>query len=145
MGGNQFCILNLKKHITRSKTITHYVRSDALKRARFKGVMCINMSKVIILLAALISGCASTGNITYTGKVEDCSGKEVPNAKIVAFRNGWVPFTLPPSVGSANSISDGTFILNTTKKAHFLSHVNGSVVTINENTKLSINTCKKNT
>ena len=101
------------------------------------------VNKAILVLSVLISGCVTS--TTYTGKVENCFGHAIDDVTITAFRNSWIPFSLPPSVGVAKSNDDGSFVLNTKKPAHFLSHIKGDVITINENTKLSINKCKQNT
>ena len=98
------------------------------------------MKYILLLSAATLGGCSV--QMTYTGNAMDCNRDLVQGAKVSAFRNGVLPFTLPPQVGQATTNNSGEFTLTTTKRAHFLNVTGASIIQVKGQPKLSINHCE---
>lgn len=96
----------------------------------------------ILFLSVSISGCATPR--AYSGIVLNCYDEPVSNIPVTAFRNGWIPLTLPPVVGRGVSRDDGTFSITTDDQADFIGVVSRDEavkVILNDVDKLSIDYC----
>ena len=96
----------------------------------------------VLLLTMSVSGCVTP--TTYSGTVLNCNDEPVSDVKVTTFKNAWMPLTLSGLLGSARSAEDGTFNIQSSDRANFITVVAPRQVVkvvIEGSDRLSVNYC----
>jgi len=98
------------------------------------------MTRLVASIAILMSISACSVSQNYVGMVTDCHDSPISNSKVTAWKNGWVPLTLPPQLGTTYTGDNGGFSFTTEKKASFFTY-GGGQLTFSSHPDLSESNC----
>jgi len=74
--------------------------------------------------------------------VTDCENEPIGGLEIIAWKNQWRPFHLPLQLGTTYTDSEGSFTLETMKKASFFTH-DGYRLTFDSHPRESESRCEQ--